>query len=764
METIQLNLNFIWLILSAVLVFFMQAGFTALEAGLVRAKNSINVAIKNITDLLISSLVFSFVGFGLMFGATEGGWFGTDSFFFAGLSEDPWNWAFLFFQIVFAGTAATIVSGAIAERVKFGAYLVGTFLTVLIIYPIFGHWAWGSLWDTNQSGWLESIGFVDFAGSTVVHSVGGWVALAAIIVVGPRIGRYGLNGEVNTFKPSNIVLATLGIFILWLGWFGFNAGSTAIGDSSIAGIALNTHLGAVAGGLFALVISWIIHRHPHVEDILNGILAGLVSVTAGANVLTPSTAIIAGAIGGILVVLSIIFIDHKLKLDDAIGSVSVHGVCGAWGTLAVAIFGDMALLPAASRLEQIGIQSIGIIVCFVWAFGLGFFFYKSMSKIMKIRPSRKDEELGLNISEHGSSIALLDTIVSMNEIANEKGDLTKLIKVEEGEDTTELNLAFNSLLKTLNDLVHRVKNESSYVYDSSDLILKLTKQLKEDSSEQSETVNETYQVFYESDKNLEIEIEVENKVMASIQESFASVEEVGSQVNWIKAEVDGIGEFISKIGDLNKGVRTTMEQFNQNIQKINDFSSESTHVINSITDVTEQINLLSLNASIEAASAGEYGKGFAVVAKEIKNLAVQSQESTKQIHSIISNTVQTIEKGQTDIKDFTSKIESLNHELLVMPEKFRSMNSEVQSVNNIMNNLITHLQSVNEETSEIVKSKLDQKDNFKKMCSKIEHICKQIASNENAISGIEEKMAYMKKQSSSLQELLGQFHTTEENR
>ncbi|WP_228275613.1 ammonium transporter [Gracilibacillus oryzae] len=514
METLQLHLDFVWLILASILVFFMQAGFTALEAGLVRAKNSINVAIKNVSDLLIASVVFALFGFGIMFGDSASGWFGTDLYFFQGLDTDPWNWAFLFFQIVFAGTAATIVSGAIAEGVKFGVYLIGTFFIVLIIYPVFGHWAWGSLLNPDQAGWLEQLGFVDFAGSTVVHSIGGWVALAAAIVVGPRVGKY-VDGKVHSMKPSNVVLAALGVFILWLGWFGFNAGSTATGDTSIAQIALNTHLAAAAGGLFAMITSWILFQQPKAEDILNGVLAGLVSVTAGAAVLTPLMALVVGAIGGIIVVFSLIFIDKVWKIDDAIGAISVHGVCGAWGTLAVGLFGTMALLPNETRMEQILVQGLGAAVAFVWGFVLGWIVYKTLGLFMTIRPKKEEEIQGLNVSEHGASIAMVDTIQSMQDIANAAGDLTKTMKVEPGEDTYELNHAFNKLLSQLNTLINKVKKASYYVEYSSVDLINVTTDLKEKSKEQVETIETTHQVFLKTDKKLEEELERENEVIAS---------------------------------------------------------------------------------------------------------------------------------------------------------------------------------------------------------------------------------------------------------
>jgi Amt family ammonium transporter len=339
------------------------------------------------------------------------------------MGDDPWHWAFLLFQIVFAGTAATIVSGAIAERARFLTYLIGTAIVTVLIYPISGHWAWGGLFHPEQQGWLAGLGFIDFAGSTVVHSVGGWVALAAASVIGPRIGKYGEDGKPVRFPASNLILATMGVFILWFGWIGFNAGSLGKVDTDIALISLNTCLAASAGGFASMIASWIIERLPKAEYMLNGILAGLVSITAGCHMVSPAGALAIGAIGGVIVVCSMRLFEDWLKVDDVVGAVSVHGVCGVWGTLALALFGDAALLGAGSRLGQLGVQAAGAGAVFLWAFGTGYAVYFLLSKTVKLRVDRDDEIAGLNVSEHGARTSLLDTVRALNEIARERIDL-----------------------------------------------------------------------------------------------------------------------------------------------------------------------------------------------------------------------------------------------------------------------------------------------------------------------------------------------------
>jgi ammonium transporter, Amt family len=399
-EEFQTNLNIVWTCIAAFMVFFMQPGFAMVEAGFTRAKNAVNILMKNLMDFSIGSLAFFLVGFGLMFGVTNG-LFGTTLFGLSGIEAGTdWNWTFLIFQTVFAATAATIVSGAMAERTKFGSYLIYSVFICLIIYPIFGSWAWGSLLDGN--GWLEGLGFYDFAGSTVVHSVGGWIALAGAIILGPRLGKYGSDGKPTAIRGHNLPLAALGVFILWFGWFGFNPGSTTTGDGMIGYIAVTTNLSAAAGAVFALITSWVAIGKPELSMSLNGALAGLVAITAPCDAVSPVGAICIGAVAGILVVLSVLFIDFVLKIDDPVGAVSVHGVCGLWGTLAYGLFAKEAGLFYGYGAKALGVQFVGVATGFVWAFGLGLIMFFLIKKTIGLRVSPEEELKGLDIGEHGN--------------------------------------------------------------------------------------------------------------------------------------------------------------------------------------------------------------------------------------------------------------------------------------------------------------------------------------------------------------------------
>lgn len=398
---VESAINTVWVLVAAFLVFFMQAGFAMVETGFTRAKNASNIIMKNMMDVAIGSLVYFAIGFGIMFGADKWGLFGTTGFFGTGLSAEflgldiPIE-AFLIFQTVFAATAATIVSGAMAERTKFSAYIVYSFVISIVIYPVVGHWIWGG-------GWLSQLGMVDFAGSTVVHSVGGWAALIGATILGPRIGKFSKSGKPNAIPGHNITMGALGVFILWFGWFGFNPGSTVSGmDSSIGFIAMTTNLAAAAGGITTMFVTWIKYKKPDVSMTLNGVLAGLVAITAGCASVSLWGAVAIGAIAGVMVVFGVEFLEKVLKVDDPVGAVAVHGICGATGTLLVGFFAVEGGLFYGGGLDLLGVQTIGIVAVAAWTMGTSFILFKALKKFNGLRVDAHHEVAGLDINEHGS--------------------------------------------------------------------------------------------------------------------------------------------------------------------------------------------------------------------------------------------------------------------------------------------------------------------------------------------------------------------------
>ncbi len=400
-EDVQHNLDIVWTIVAAFMVFFMQPGFALVESGFTRAKNAVNILMKNLMDFSIGSIMWFLIGFGLMFGGGGNGFIGLSHF---GASEmgdiSSLNWTFWLFQAVFAGTAATIVSGAMAERTKFSAYLIYSAFICAFIYPISGHWAWGTLSGIG-SGWLADMNFIDFAGSTVVHSCGAWLALAGAITLGARTGKYGPDGKSRAIPGHNIPLAALGVFILWFGWFGFNPGSTTAGTIDIGYIAMTTNLAAAAGAIGAMVTSWFRFKKPDISMSLNGVLAGLVAITAGCANVTMWSAAGIGLGAGILVVFSVEFIDKVLKIDDPVGAVSVHGVCGVFGTIMAGVLNSPGT-PGYVEGGSVVTQLIGAGVMFAWAFGLGMILFNGIKFTIGLRASRDEELRGLDITEHGN--------------------------------------------------------------------------------------------------------------------------------------------------------------------------------------------------------------------------------------------------------------------------------------------------------------------------------------------------------------------------
>ena len=413
-----------------------------LEAGLVRQKNSINVAFKNLMDFVVAGLVFWIVGFGLMYGTGHNsGFFGTDMFLKS--HADGAN-AFFLYQLVFCSAAATIVGGALAERTRLVGYLAISALVAAVFYPLMGHWAWGGALGNGSPGWLSELGFIDFAGSTVVHGTGGWLALAAVIIVGPRIGRFG--DATPALRGSNYPVATVGVLVLWFGWFGFNGGSTLEFNDAVPIILVNTSLAAAAGGFSLLSWAWMKERKPDIAASLNGTIAGLVGVTAGCHIYETTDAILVGiacaaACGTATRLL------ERWQIDDVIGAWPAHAIAGATGTLLVAVLGDMTAFPGeASRPEQLLIQGTGVLTVAVWAFGVGYAVLYALNKLIPLRVSEEDERIGLNVAEHDASTDLVELVSEMHD-HRAKGDFKMPVTVEPHTEVGQIATEYNRVLE-----------------------------------------------------------------------------------------------------------------------------------------------------------------------------------------------------------------------------------------------------------------------------------------------------------------------------
>jgi len=723
-DLIKTNLDYVWVLLSAILVFFMQAGFMALESGMARSKNSINVAIKNLTDFVLGVIGFWLIGFGLMFGKSWNGFLGVSDFLIT--IENPWVAAFFMFQAVFVGTAATIDSGAVCERAKLKQYILLSFLLSVIIYPIFGHWCWGSfLHGTDPAfggaGWLEVRGFKDFAGSSVVHSVGGWMALAGVIVVGPRIGKFVIDKDgkkkPRKIAPGDMRYVFLGTFILFFGWYGFNCGSTLAATSDIAPIALNTTLAACFGCLSSSVLSWMFHGGKKIEGemIANGVLAGLVGITAGCAFVNTTGAMIIGLISGIIVFFGSIFLEKILKLDDVVGAIPVHAFCGAWGTLAVGFFIRPEMLGDMTRLDQIKIQFIGVGACFVWAFGLGLLFYFLVDRFAGgIRVSVEDEEMGLNMAEHGATSSILELANTMNEIT-QSGDFSSDKKVHE-----ELGTEIGDLARLFNQMVVKIREglaESQKQKQLAEKMLKeseeqrekvleaqreLQKERAEGESKRTEIVNQTRRKL--SDVNQRIEgvrtmMSNTSTVTQEMSDMFSGLMET---LQGMLSSLTGAHEQLNHLEGITSGTSETMEKSMAAIGDLQNVAKEIQEMVTFINEIADKTHVLSINSSIEAARYGNKGNGFVVISKEVRDLSKQTSDTANEISNKMLNIeerVSGVSQSMTQIMSILGEIQGLNKQIISIVDENKILSNSIQDKSS---QTISAVNSVSEDVRKVV--------------------------------------------------------------
>ncbi len=448
-----------WMMAAAGMVMMMQVGFLLLEAGMVRSKNSINVAQKNLLDFVFGAVAFAAVGFMFAFGRSAWLPIGIEDSFFFLRNLDSREAAFFVFQVMFCGTAATIVSGAVAERMKLAAYVLGSIFLSAFIYPVFVHWVWGAAMAPNSGAFLANLGFIDFAGSTVVHATGGWISLAACIVIGARHGRYDDAGRPVRIAGHSPVLSTTGALILFFGWIGFNGGSTLSANADVAPIVLNTVLAGGMACCVGYVLGYMQDRIVLPEKSLCGMLGGLVAVTAGCHVLEPGGALIVGALGAVVAILGNDFLERRLGVDDAVGAVGVHAFAGVAGTIALAFLAPVERLPAGGRFDQFYVQAFGAALNFYWAFGFGWLFFKLLDLTMGIRVSGEVEEIGLNVAEHGSRLGVGHVEQALSDLVTGTADLSHRLPVEAGDEAEKLTALFNRLMDKI-EVGERAREEA----------------------------------------------------------------------------------------------------------------------------------------------------------------------------------------------------------------------------------------------------------------------------------------------------------------
>ncbi len=712
---LQSNLDHVWTMIAAGLVFLMQAGFLFLEAGLVRSKNSINVAQKNVTDFILSTLVFGAVGYMLMFGKSPHGYFGWDSELFMFDKISDWSFTFFVFQLVFCGTAATIISGAAAERMKIEGYMFAAVMTGLLIYPVAGHWAWGNLLNDSNQPLLASWGFIDFAGSTVVHSVGAWIALSTVIILGPRLGRYDENGKLNRIHGHSPVLATFGCLILWIGWIGFNGGSTTAGTSAFSIIITNTVVSGAIGGFVQMVLGKVHEGLYRPEYTINGILAGLVGITAGCDAVTVWNALIIGATASVIAFYGQMLMENTLKLDDAIGAIPVHGFAGAWGTIILAFLAEPEKLAAGSAMQQFWVQLSGVALVFTWAFGVSFIALWCLNKVWGsfpnggLRITEEDEHQGLNISEHGATLGSGELLKAMKSMAEGSSIAGKKLEVEHGDEMGELADAFNRIIDKMAVAEEARKKRRRLIENS-------RKELSSQIEGLTENLNGLLEKeFHSLAVHNQTVIERSGQINATSNDTEQGAQDISIRTS---EAVQSIEETRVSASDLLEAMGNMTEQLSQSIEctreatnrakstettatKLNEASHQIEEIIGLITQIADQTNLLALNATIEAARVGEAGKGFAVVAGEVKNLATQTSKAVEHVVSHVGQIRETADIVTGAITDIANQLSKSDELSMKVQGAISKQNDATQIINANIGVVSGSAESVREKAQDI---------------------------------------------------------------
>ena len=689
--TRQESLDHIWTMVAAILVFLMQAGFLFLEAGLVRSKNSISVAQKNIADFIVATCIFYAVGFAIMFGPSIDGWIGTGEIFWNDQSD--WHYTFFVFQLVFCGTAATIVSGAVAERMKFSGYLLATVIISLLIYPVFGHWAWGNLLIPDNPAWLADMGFIDFAGSTVVHSIGAWTALAGIIVLGPRIGRFDANGRAVKIHGHSAVLATAGAIILWIGWMGFNGGSTTVGSPAFAHIISNTMVSAAFGGVVAMTIGRVQDGLFRPMWPINGVLGGLVGITAGCDAVTTHGAAIIGLTSGFVVYAASWAVEEILKLDDAVGAVAVHGACGAWGTVLVGVLATPDALAAGSHLEQVGVQLLGVGVAFVWAFSISYVTFKLIDGFVGLRVSTEHELAGLNSAEHGTTLGTGLLQEALNRLATGQADMDTRLDETTGDEAAELAVAFNRVMGNLQHLVNGIAGGAMQLVSASEDLRRVSGDLDASADLVEGKAQRVANMTGSVSENVDAMANAVSNVNVMVDDVAVGADNLSSAINGLSTDTGAmsgtivaiaenahlVSNMTAKAAELSSTTASKMEVLDLSTQTIQS-------IVDTVTEMSKQTRLLALNARIEAMRAGDHGKGFTVVANEVKALADNAGAAAQQIDQRIAdiraqsgNAVMAMNEINSMVADMNKSVQDITAATDAQTDRVRGISDRLQA-------------------------------------------------------------------------------------